>query len=436
MASFASKLSRLPKMPGEAPSVAPSAPANASAPVAARAPASDSAAEAALKSKPTLDELRNRISRIVAKVSAPAPRPNPTAAELPFYLERTDVGPLYVRREKAVPAARVGRVPLVSARDAEPAMLSLLALDPALAACDVRKALFLDTETTGLQGGTGTVPFLLGMAFYDASHGGFVLEQALLRRLGEEAPILELAARRLDEASMIITYNGKSFDMPLLRTRFVMNRLRVPADKPHLDLVHVARRIHGQRLKNRTLVNIENEVLGRERVGDVAGADVVACYMHYLRTGDESALSGVIEHNAADVLSMVALVGLYGEPLGSLGGEDLAGVAKTLRRAGQLERAAEVAEAAVDKGGGSLARRARGDIAKARGDKARALLDYEILATEVDDPSVRLALAKLYEHHVKAFASALSLVEQGTGETNLDLEKRKARLSRKIERLA
>lgn len=428
MASFASKLSRLPKMSGEAPvGIATSAPAPALEPVNAAA---------ALKSKPTLDELRNRISRIVAKVSAPAPRPDPTAAELPFYLERTDLGPLHVRRERAVPAARVGRVPLVAARDAEPAMLSLLALDPNLASCDVRGALFLDTETTGLQGGTGTVPFLLGLAYYDDAHGGFVLEQALLRRLGEEAPILELVARRLEAASMIVTYNGKSFDMPLLRTRFVMNRMPVPPDKPHLDLVHVARRIHGQRLKSRTLVAIENEVLGRERVGDVAGADVVACYMHYLRTGDESALLGVIEHNAADVLSMVALVGLYGEPLGSLGGEDLAGVARTLRRAGQLERAAEAAEAAVDKGGGTLARRARGDIAKARGDKARALLDYEMLATEVDDPSVRLELAKLYEHHVKAFAAALALVEHGTGEADPELEKRRARLNRKIERQA
>lgn len=436
MASFASKLSRLPKMPGETldPTASNPTPSEATG-ARTRTPEPTSPAVAAANSKPTLDELRNRISRIVAKVSAPAPRPNPTAAELPFFLERTDLGPLHVRRERAVPAARVGRVPLVAARDAEPAMLSLLALDPVLAGCDVRKALFLDTETTGLQGGTGTVPFLLGLAFYDEAHGGFVLEQALLRRLGEEAPILELAARRLNEASMIVTYNGKSFDMPLLRTRFVMNRMPVPADKPHLDLVHVARRIHGTRLKHRTLVNIESEVLGRERVGDVAGADVVQCYMHYLRTGDESALSGVIEHNAADVLSMVALVGLYGEPLGSLGGEDLAGVAKTLKRAGQLERAAEAADVALDKGGGALARRARGDIAKARGDKARALLDYEVLSTEVDDPSVRLELAKLYEHHVKAFASALALVERGTGEASPDLEKRKARLGRKMDRI-
>ncbi len=449
MASFASKLSRLPKMPGgttpvatsdaPTPDVAP-APTRvrvpASAPAPARGQTTDSPAEAAVKSKPTLDELRARISRIVAKVSAPAPRPNPTEGELPFYLEQTDLGPLHVRREKSVPAARVGRVPLVAARDADPAMLSLLALDPELSGCDIRKAVFLDTETTGLQGGTGTVPFLLGLAFYDEVHGGFVLEQALLRRLGEEAPILELAARRLEEASMIVTYNGKAFDLPLLRTRFVMNRMKVPTDKPHLDLVHVARRIHGQRLKHRTLVNIENEVLGRERVGDVGGADVVQCYMHYLRTGDESALSGVIEHNAADVLSMVALVGLYGEPLGSLCGEDLAGVAKSLRRAGDLEKASEMAEAALDKGGGSLARRARGDIAKARGDKARALLDYEVLSTEVDDPKVRLELAKLYEHHVKSFAAALALVELGTGEKDEELEKRKARLNRKIERLA
>ncbi len=430
MASFASKLSRLPPMSVDAPTFAP-ARASAKTP-----PPEPENAAAALRSKPTLDELRNRISKIVAKVSAPAPRPDPTASELPFFLERTDVGPLHVRRERSVPAARVGRVPLVAARDAEPAMLSLLALDPVLANCDVRGALYLDTETTGLQGGTGTVPFLLGMAFYDEAHGGFVLEQALLRRLGEEAPILELLTHRLSKASMIVTYNGKSFDMPLLRTRFVMNRMPVPASKPHLDLVHVARRIHGQRLKSCKLVAIENEVLGRERVGDVAGADVVACYMHYLRTGDESALLGVVEHNAADVLSMVALVGLYGEPLGSLGGEDLAGVARTLRRAGQLERAAELADAAVDRGGGALARKARGDISKARGDKARALLDYEVLATEVDDPTVRLELAKLYEHHVKSFAAALALVEHGTGESEALVEKRRARLSRKIERSA
>src|SRR5262249_61229363 len=117
------------------------------------------------------------------------------------------------------------------------------------------------------------------------------------------------------------------------------------------------------------LVPIENEVLGRARMDDVSGGDIVATYMHFLRTGDEGALLGVVEHNAADVLAMVALVGLYGERLsasyaagpGGLDVADLAGVARTLRQAGALDLAAELAEAAVVRGGGVEAKRARGD---------------------------------------------------------------------------
>lgn len=327
-------------------------------------------------------------------------------------------------------------------------MLALLALDPALAGCDPRRALYLDTETTGLAGGTGTVPFLLGLAWLDPETNLFVLEQALLRRLGEEAPILDLLTERIAQASMIVTYNGKSFDMPLLRTRYVMNRLPKPIEPPHLDLVHVARRIHATRLKSRTLVAIENEVLGRGRIGDVAGGDIVATYAHFLRTGDDEALLGVVEHNGADVLAMVALVGLYGEPLGesvegeveyapaALDGSDLAAAASVLRRAGALDQADTLASAALSRGGGARARRARGDIAKARGDKARALADYEALAAEVDDAGVRLELAKLYEHHVRAFDKALSLLSQGTGEESEALDRRRARLQKKIDRAA
>lgn len=426
MASFQSKLSRLPPMAGAmGPVVRPPEP---------RAPAATGGA------RPSLDELRDRIARIVARAPAPAPRADPTRGELPFMVQHTDRGPLYVRRERVVPAARVGRVPLVGARDADSALLALLALDPSLSGCDPRRALYLDTETTGLAGGTGTVPFLLGLAWYDEEVGGFMVEQALLRRLGEEAPILELLTARIAAASMLVTFNGKAFDMPLLRTRYVMNRLPAPAEPPHLDLVHVARRIHRSRLRSRTLVAIENEVLGRARIDDVAGGEIVATYMHFLRTGDDEALLGVIEHNVADVLAMVALVGLYGERLSStyapshLDGADLAGVARTLRQAGALELAAELADAAVVRGGGPEARRARGDIAKARGDKARALADYEILAAEVDDPTVRLALCKLYEHHVRSFAAALALVEQGTGEEGEAALRRRRRLVRKMEK--
>ncbi|AUX22933.1 hypothetical protein SOCEGT47_034490 [Sorangium cellulosum] len=455
MTSFKSKLARLGPLPATAGArpapAAPSAPAVPAAPSAPAVPAAPAASSApaappvAGDARPSLDELRDRISRIVARGAPIAPRADPARGELPFVVERTPGGPLYVSRTRSLAAARVGRAPLVAARDADPAMLALLALDPALAACDVRKALFLDTETTGLAGGTGTVPFLVGLAWFnpgaasagplgEPSSDGFISEQLLLRRLGEEEPILRRLAERLAEASMIITYNGKAFDMPLLRARYVMNRLPPPPEPPHLDLVHVARRIHKARLRSRTLIALEHEVLGRVRVGDVPGGEIVACYAHFLRTGDEEALLGVVEHNAADVLAMVALVGLYGEPLGGLAGDDLAGVAATLRKAGALDRAAELADAAVDRGGGAAARRARGDIAKARGDKARALADYEALAAEIDDPAVRLELAKLYEHHVRAFARALELSDQGTAEPEPAQARRRARLQRKLAR--
>jgi hypothetical protein len=427
MASFLTKLGRLPPLSG-APAATPPAPAPA------------------LPAKPSLDDLRDRIARIMAKAPAPAPRATPTAGELPFLVEHTDHGPLYVCRERAVPAARVGRAPLVAARDADAAMLALLALDPVLGGCDPRRALYVDTETTGLAGGTGTVPFLLGLAWLDGD--SFISEQCLLRRLGEEAPILDLFAKRVAAASMLVTYNGKAFDLPLLRTRFVMNRMAPPAEPPHLDLVHLARRIHRTRLKARTLVAVEAEVLGHARVGDVAGGEIVATYAHFLRTGDEEALLGVVEHNAMDVLAMVALVGLYGEPLGrtypdeesyapaALDGSDLAGVARTLRQAGALDRAAALADEAVSRGGGAHARRARGEIAKARGDKARALADYEALAAEVDDAAVRLELAKLYEHHVRAFPEALAVLERGTGEGTIGETRRRERLAKKIEKAA
>jgi hypothetical protein len=393
--------------------------------------------------KPTLDELRARIAALIGHREPARPRPDPSAEDLPFFVEHTAAGPRYVRRVRATPAARVGRVPLVAARDADPATLGLLALDPALAGCDPRKALYLDTETTGLAGGTGTVAFLVGLAFFDEAHGTFVLEQMLLRRLGEEAPILELLQRRIAEASMVVTYNGKTFDVPLLRTRYVMNRLPKPAEPPHLDLLHLARRIHKHRLATCCLSSIECHVLGRERVGDVAGEDIVEAYAHFLRTGDETSLHGVVTHNEHDVFAMVALLGLYGEPFGAIDGTpyapeaplaagDLAGIAKTFHRAGAVDRAHALAAAAVRAGGGPHARRVSADILRARGEITAALAEYEALLTEVDAPDVRLVLAKLYEHKTRTYDRALALLAAGTTETEEATTRRKKRLERKL----
>ena len=104
----------------------------------------------------------------------------------------------------------------------------------------------LDTETTGLSGGTGTLPFLIGTARFE-DDGRFLVEQLFLRRPGEEAPMLHWLASQLAATTCLVTYNGKSFDWPLLRSRFVMNRVPVPPLPPHLDLLHCARRVFARR---------------------------------------------------------------------------------------------------------------------------------------------------------------------------------------------
>lgn len=407
--------------------------------------------------KPSIDVLRERIASILAKSakqpggfgrgSAPSeflsgPGGGADLGDpLPFLEEDTPLGPLHLARKKSSPAARVGVAPLHPATLADSGMLALLALDPAIAACDPRRALYVDTETTGLSGGTGTVAFLLGLSYFDEHEEAFVLEQVLIKKLGEEAPMLEHLARRLEDASMIVSFNGKAFDWPLLRARAVMNRRPAFRELPHLDLLHVARRIHKARLASCNLKTIEEEVLGSVRIDDVGGADIPACYMHYLRTRDASAISGVVEHNALDVLSMVALAGFYGEPVGSLGPADLSRVASTLKRAGALDRAHEVAEIAAQRVTSSneddpvRARvlRVRGDIAKARGDKARAIADYELACAAEADPSLRLELAKLYEHFEKSFDKALGAISLGTSEAPVAHERRRARLARRLE---
>ncbi len=382
----------------------------------------------------TLEGLREKMAAILGReVAPPRPPADPSLSLLPFARVEAADGVLYERLERLAPSHHVGRMPVDAAAAASDELLALLALDPGLAGVDPRRALYLDTETTGLGGGAGVLAFLVGLAWFDAD-GRLVLEQLLLRRPGEERALLARVEERLASASAVVTYNGKAFDLPLLATRRVMNKQPPLPLRPHLDLLHVARRLHRRRLGACKLTTLESEVLGFVRGPDIDGGDVAARYGHYLRSGDEAALSAVVEHNAWDVVTMAALVGLYGEPMTTLHPEDLVGLARTFRRARDLDRARQAAQAAVEQGVGADALRVRGEIAKARGDRASALLDFEALAAEVDEPAVRLELAKLYEHHVKEPLSALSLVERGTGEAPEALERRRARLARKIEK--
>jgi uncharacterized protein YprB with RNaseH-like and TPR domain len=379
-----------------------------------------------------IDELRAKMAEILDKQPLPprpaAPPADPSQTALPFVREETEEGPLYRRHVILPPSHHVGRMPVDAAHSSRPELLALLALDPSLSDKDFGRALFFDTETTGL-GGSGAIAFLLGMAWFDAEHR-LNVEQLLLRSPGDEPAMLSGFERRLATTGLLVSYNGKAFDWPLMKGRFVMNRRKIPADLPHLDLLHIGRRLHRARLGACRLKTLEAEVLGFERGVDVDGGDVPARYQHFLRTGDEEALRQVVEHNAWDVVSMAALVGLYGEPFDLLHGDDLVGFAQTMKRAGALAVAERAADRALELGA-TRALKVRGDVHKARGDRARALQDFEALAEGLDDPALRLELAKLYEHFVKDPARALAVLDQGTGEADSAAEKRRARLVRK-----
>jgi uncharacterized protein YprB with RNaseH-like and TPR domain len=439
---------RLERLAGGAPNsaLAPgsSAPDSSRSPSSRPAPSSGifavqpaATAADAVKQR-TLDELRRQMHALLGRSEPARARAVPRTAPalgveaLPFVPQRTARGVLWQRLERLEPAHRVGRVALGQASAADPGVLADLALDRAVAGSAPESWLFVDTETTGL-GGAGTLVFLVGLAAIEPS-GAVVVEQLLLAEPSEELALLERLRERIQGATLLVSFNGKAFDRPMLESRAVLNRLPALPVRPHFDLLHVGRRLHRQRLGCCTLKRVESEVLGFDRGDDIDGSEVAAIYSHFLRSADAKGMSAVIAHNFTDVVSMVALVGLYGQRTPQLVGEDLAGLARTLRRAGATRHAERVADIACERGGGIEAYRVRAELAKSRGDSSSAVRDFEQLCREADDPSGRLELAKLYEHKLRQPARALHWLKLGTAEDQQAQARRQQRLERKLRR--
>ncbi len=381
-----------------------------------------------------LSELRQRMAALIERSPPRAQRPStPVPAPWGFVPWETAQGLVHRRSRLWNVDHWIGCVPVSAALSASANYWALVGLDPALSGCDPRRAVFLDTETTGLGAGAGVLAFLVGMAWFD-SDDRLVLEQLFLRSPAEESAQLEMVAERLRTASVLVTFNGKTFDWPLLANRFVMNHLPVPRLPMHLDLLHIARQLHKPRLHRVNLKSLETEVLALDRGPDIDGAEIGPRYSHFLRTFDDEVLRPVIDHNAVDVLSMVALVGLYGEPLKRLSEGDYVSLGRTFKRARALDQAQDIADLAVRRVGGSEALRLRAELAKARGDRDMALEDFKVLCETIDDPRIRLELAKLYEHHVGHPEQALKYVALGTGENEAAALRRRNRLEAKALR--
>ena len=165
------------------------------------------------------------------------------------------------------------------------------------------RCIYIDTETTGLSGGSGTLAFLVGLAFVDDD--AITTRQLLMTRFSAEAALLAALARLLSPGDRLISYNGKSYDLPLLMTRFRMQGQEHPLGTlPHLDLLHPVRRLFGKHWKNCRLITLEENLLGIRRVDDLPGAEAPAAWFRYIRHGDGSQLARIVEHNRQDILSL------------------------------------------------------------------------------------------------------------------------------------
>jgi uncharacterized protein YprB with RNaseH-like and TPR domain len=288
------------------------------------------------------------------------------------------------------------------------------------ALADPAKWLFLDTETTGLAGGTGTYAFLVGLAWWDA--GGLQIEQLLLRDFTEEYSLLHELAARVAERPVLVTFNGKSFDWPLLESRFTMTRsIAAPRLTAHLDLLHPARALWKLRLGSVRLVELERHILDAPRLGwhrenDVASALIPQHYFDYLRGGPVEPIAGIVRHNQMDLRGLAALFckinGLLSEtPRATNETEslDLFGLSKFLQRRGDCDRAHSACAQALDAGLPAEFRpKARRDLAlmaKRRGEYARAA---EIWQEIIGDPQNGVYACEQLAIHYERRANNLS----------------------------
>jgi uncharacterized protein YprB with RNaseH-like and TPR domain len=305
---------------------------------------------------------------------------------------------------------------------------------------------FLDTETTGLAGGTGTYAFLIGVGSIDAS--GFRLRQFFMRDYGEEPSLLYRLAEHLAQFDVLITYNGKAYDQPLLETRFRMARARHPFDRlPHLDLLFGARRLWKLRLESCRLMDLENQILGVEREGDLPGEMIPYYYFEFLRTRQAFRLVPIFHHNAIDILSLACLTAIVPfafrrpEEAPLRHGADLIGLGRWLKQAGRGAEALAVLRRAVDLGlPDALLFRTLWDIAameKRAGRAEAALAVLTDLAASRNPYRARSleALAMHYERRERNPAMALEMTAAALalGETP-QLRKREARLRQRLEK--
>jgi uncharacterized protein len=333
--------------------------------------------------------------------------------------------------------------------------ISAWADDPRIAGLHPEQLAFLDTETSGLSGGTGTYAFMVGVARYveESLH----LKMFFMPAPEEEAALLEALADFLAPCVALVTFNGKSFDAPLLKTRYALHSIPCPFDDfAHIDLLPLARRLWRDRLPSRALKALEVDILNAPRgPEEVPGYEIPYLYFDYLRSGDPAPLKGVFYHNGLDVVSMAALLNhtaaLLDDPhQADLHGLDILALARLFADLRRWDDAARLYERALESGlpeasfADAIKRYAT--LQRRRGDWETAIKLWERAAGE-GHIYAHVELAKHAEHRQRNISLALRWTDTARQLANapalpdyiraywlVELEHRRARLERKNEK--
>ena len=343
--------------------------------------------------------LRDKLRAVSAPAPGPAPKPQPAASDC-------------WRKEITRPLEE-----FPGAFDLSRDTLMLMQAEELPRPLDPTRILYLDTETTGLNGGAGTVAFQVGLGWL--REDGFHVRQLVMRDYPEERYLLREVEAAVEDADVLCTFNGRTFDVPLLRSRFLMNRMDpdVLDAPPHIDLLHIARRVFKLRLRRCNLGNLEAQVLGIPREDDLPGAEVPERYFRYLRTGEFALLDDVLRHNEQDIASLCVLLNrmtwLYDHPERLGHSEDLFAMGVALERAKHVEEARRCYRLLP-----SGALHAQGQLRMAAGYRREgsraeaARLWREMIARGEGGVTPFIELAKHYEHFERDIPRALEMTRE------------------------
>lgn len=308
-----------------------------------------------------------------------------------------------------------------------PNILGEWAKDARVNELPIEKFVFFDTETSGLSGGTGTYAFMVGAGRFDGDE--FVLAQFFLRDPSEEPAMLEALAEFFAHGEVLVSYNGKSFDAPLLQTRYKLHSIPVPFEGyAHLDLLHLARRLWRDRLDSRSLQSIETHILGVGRTSEeVPGYEIPYLYFDYLRDQDATPLKGVFYHNEIDILSLAVLLNhsaaMLTDPFGESvqHGLDVIAIAKLFEDLNHWDEAAKLYEQGLEDSlpEDDFARAVKrlAVLQRRRGDLDEAVKWWQ-QAAEDGHIYAHVEMAKYYEHRIKDQALAMDFTQRALSLVN------------------